>query len=121
MTGQRNLNREAQFLAYAAGLDDDAFVRHATDRLRSGQRLYGDRWTVLGPRQLLLELMEEAADLGAWGALLIQAVDSEESLSSADRERLRSAARCSARHGAQTHRVLERALQALHDGTEAAA
>lgn len=53
------------------------FATHALDRLASGEILYGSRWTELGVSRLLDEILEEAADIGAWGVLALQALDVE--------------------------------------------
>jgi hypothetical protein len=54
------------------------FAVHAQERLRDGQRLYGDRWADESMATLLTELREEAADLGAWGVLALQALSHAE-------------------------------------------
>ncbi|MGN6867073.1 MAG: hypothetical protein ACTHMY_01590 [Solirubrobacteraceae bacterium] len=64
----------------AAELDigRSGFAEHALSRLAAGEEAYGDRWSVIGLDQLLGELREEAADLGSWGVLCLQAVELEE-------------------------------------------
>ena len=54
------------------------FAAHAQERLRDGQSLYGDRWAGESVAALLTELQEEAADLGAWGVLALQALSRAE-------------------------------------------
>jgi len=76
----RDRRFEAGFLAVAARAHGQAgagWVRHARVRLEAGEESYGERWTTLGTEALLDELAEEAADLGAWGALARQALDLE--------------------------------------------
>jgi len=76
----RDRRLEASFLAVAArrhGEGGAGWARHARVRLEAGEDAYGERWTTLGTDALLDELAEEAADLGAWGALTRQALDLE--------------------------------------------
>jgi len=76
----RDRRFEAGFLAIAArahGQGGAGWARHAAVRLEAGEDAYGERWSTLGTEALLDELAEEAADLGAWGALARQALDLE--------------------------------------------
>lgn len=51
-------------------------VEHALMRLAAGERAYGDdRWATVTLDELLGELSEEAADIGAWGALALEALE----------------------------------------------
>lgn len=72
----RDPDREAAFIADAAtGLD--GFAGHVAARLELGEREYGSAWADRGARALVLEALEEAADLAAWLALADQALDAE--------------------------------------------
>lgn len=68
----RSRDVEQRFLARAAGTQHPEFVVQATRRLDLGQELYGDEWEGRSIESFLEELLEEAADLGAWAALAIQ-------------------------------------------------
>lgn len=71
----RDETAEQRFFEAAAGGQTPTFVAHATNRLELGQELYGDAWAQRGIAGLVDELLEEAADLGAWAALAIQTLD----------------------------------------------
>jgi hypothetical protein len=70
------------------GTADTKFVEHALRRLAVGQELYGDRWAGLGFERLLSELEEEAADIGAWGVLALQAVQTDPNVSDVMRDHI---------------------------------
>ncbi len=108
----RDLTREQQFLA-AAARGHDPFVQEATARLAAGEELYSDSWAWIGIRKHLVELLEEAADIGSWAALCDQAVDVDPQLSDVDRERVRSVLALAARRGAQAHEALSGVLRVL--------
>lgn len=109
----RELERERLWLERAelhAGRS--GFAEHATARLAAGERTYGDRWARLGLVRLLAELGEEAADLGAWSVLALQALELAE-LPPDSREyaatRLHAAILC----GAHAHHALSGASREL--------
>lgn len=105
----RDLEREASFLSTAAG-DHAAFVEHVAARLQLGEREYGDAWATRDLRELLGELLEEAADLGAWAVLAEQRL-STSSLTIGERDRVVAVLSLVARHGAQAHRLLIAAIR----------
>lgn len=75
MTARRDDLAELRFLLAAAhghGRAGRRWATHAQCRLRDGQRDYGDTWATRPVAELLAELREEAADLGAWAALAAQ-------------------------------------------------
>ncbi|MGC9221756.1 MAG: hypothetical protein ACP5H2_10465 [Solirubrobacteraceae bacterium] len=104
--------RERRFLAEAA-CGHAPFVTQALERLEAGEAEYGSSWAWIGVRRHLAELLEEAADLGAWAVLADQALDGELALSAAQREQLRQALRRVAALGAAAHRLLSEAAEAL--------
>jgi len=112
---QRDPDRERTFLAEAAR-GRHPFVEQATLRLNAGEEVYGDSWAWIGLRRHLTELLEEAADLGAWAALAAQALDLEPNLADADRQRIAGVLAATASHGARAHALLTAATSAL--GTE---
>ena len=109
---RRDPDRERAFLAEAAR-GHQPFVDHALARLDAGDELYGDSWVWIGMRRHLAELLEEAADLGAWAVLAHQALDHEPRLSAVDRQRVAGAVAAAARHGARAHAALTAAVTAL--------
>ncbi len=98
MSAQRDLSRERRFLRAAAPLAPP-FREHASRRLVTGEREYGESWATRGIADLLLEISEECADLGAWCALTEQALDLSD-IDPADREHVSAALLCAARMGA---------------------
>jgi hypothetical protein len=103
----RDVAREGAWLQRAeqrAGLS--AFAEHAARRLAAGETAYGDRWVGLGLERLLRELREEAADLGAWGVLALQALDRAPSVPGPTRERLARSIYTAIVWGAHAHRAL---------------
>lgn len=98
------------------------FTTHALRRLDAGQAAYGDRWATLGLHRLVHELLEEAADLGAWGVLALEALERDAaSLSDTQRRRLEGLLHAAIVAGARAHRELERALGFRPDGSGDAA
>jgi hypothetical protein len=115
----RNRYVERRWLEDAAAVVPSGFVQHARERLEMGEALYGDRWASAGIRQLLAELRTEAADLGAWSALTLQALDD---LGDDERAALVVQLRAVARAGAEAYAALEtanRLLDAAEDGSAA--
>jgi hypothetical protein len=108
----RDLHREHAFLL-DANRGPGAFVVHVEERLAAGEDTFGDSWMWIGIRRHLTELLEEAADLGAWGCLADQALDRENDLSDLHREQLRSVLVVAARRGASAHGVLSNALRSV--------
>lgn len=113
---ERDLDRERAFLTEAAR-GHKPFVDQATARLDAGEEIYGDSWKFIGLRRHLVELLEEAADLGSWAVLAVQALDTEPGLSDADRQRIAAVLAATASHGARTHAVLSTITRALSAGT----
>lgn len=112
---QRDPDRERTFLADAAR-GHHPFVEQATARLDAGEEIYGDSWAWIGLRRHLVELLEEAADLGSWATLAAQALDHEPDLSDADRQRIAGVLAATASHGARAHALLTAATSALGTG-----
>lgn len=82
------------------------FADHAERRLEAGERAYGHRWTEVGLPTLLAELLEEAADLGAWGVLALQALEAEPTLGAAERDLVEVALNAALMWGAFAHKAL---------------
>ncbi len=79
MSQQRDLACERRWLEDAErNSSPSGFAVHAQERLRDGQEAYGDQWAGESMARLLTELQEEAADLGAWGVLALQALSHAE-------------------------------------------
>ncbi|MEJ7824893.1 MAG: hypothetical protein WKF48_05665 [Solirubrobacteraceae bacterium] len=106
----RDRAREASFLEEAAR-GHSAFVLQASQRLEQGQAIYGDAWRQRGAATLVGELLEEAADIGAWGALAAQSLDA-----GGAHARARALLALAARRGAQAHAALTSAAAALVEG-----
>jgi hypothetical protein len=111
-TPARQAAREQRFLADAAR-GHAPFVAHAQARLEGGEELYGDSWAWIGIRRHLTELLEEAADLGAWATLADQALDRDSEVSDQHREQIRAVLAVAARRGAQAHQALSAALRSM--------
>jgi hypothetical protein len=85
---------------------------HANRRLAAGERAYGNRWTELGVVRLLTELAEEAADLGAWGVLALQALEHDTGIRTTQRDAIANALHDAILYGAHAHAALTRARAA---------
>jgi hypothetical protein len=109
---RRDVARERAFLR-EAGRDREPFVEHAEARLARGEETYGDSWAWIGIRRHLTELLEEAADLGAWASLATQALEGERDLSELHRVQIGAVLVIAARHGAQAHAALSNALRSI--------
>jgi hypothetical protein len=112
MTAGRDLARETRFLTEGAR-GDRPFIDDAQARLAAGEDTFGDSWMWIGIRRHLTELLEEAADLGAWGCLAEQALERENDLSDLHREQIRAVLTTAAHCGAQAHAALTRARTSL--------
>lgn len=99
---------EREFLERAA-VDHEAFVEHVLARLELGEELYGDQWARRSVRDLLGELLEEAADLGAWGALTQQVLATE----MPGRASIAALVDLAAYHGARAHEALTLAIGSI--------
>ena len=108
----RDLAREHRLLTDAAR-GHAAFVTQAEQRLEAGDETFGDSWQWIGIHKHLTELLEEAADLGAWAALADQALDHEPTVTGTHRDQLRAVLAICALHGAAAHRSLTQALQTI--------
>ncbi|PZS12462.1 MAG: hypothetical protein DLM64_04870 [Solirubrobacterales bacterium] len=103
----RNLTLEHERLAGAeqqAG--ESGFAAHAERRLEAGERAYGHRWAQVGLPELLAELLEEAADLGAWGVLALQELEADATLRAADRDLIEVGLNAALMWGAFAHKAL---------------
>lgn len=115
---RRDESRERFWLERAElGAGRSGFAAHALMRLAAGEDAYGYRWRDTPLDELLAELTEEAADLGAWGVLARQALEHQTWASDGDRiaRRLHAAIHC----GAQAHLELVRARRELYAGSRA--
>ena len=110
--GTRNLGLERSWIGEAGRGLDERFTSHVHRRLAMGDQMYGDRWQALGLERLLTEITEEAADLGAWAVLALQALDLTEAGSS-ERRALAGGLMVAARAGAQAHAAIVEAAEAL--------
>jgi hypothetical protein len=113
MGAERDQRREARFLGDAAR-GHDPFVVQAQARLAAGEEIFGQSWAWIGIRKHLTELLEEAADIGSWAVLAVQALDREQ-LADAERDRIRAVLELAARRGAQAHAALTAGLDSLRD------
>ncbi len=109
MSAERDSVREQAWLE-AAEQDAGAsgFACHVVERLLAGESVYGDRWATVGLRKLIAELMEEAADLGAWAVLALQVLGEQ-----AERDLVASALRAAILWGAYAHHALALGLDHL--------
>ena len=113
---RRDPARELAWLHEAVrdlGIGDAAFVDHALRRLALGQELYGDRWTELGFDRLLGELEEEAVDIGAWGVLALQALETDPCISDAMRDHIALVLHVAIAFGACSYQAITIARQDL--------
>lgn len=104
----RDEPRERHWLEHAemqAGRS--GFSRHAAHRLAAGDHAYGDRWARRELAELLAELSEEAADLGAWGVLALQALELQH-LPNLVQRQIADRLHATIRLGAHAHRELVR-------------
>jgi hypothetical protein len=111
-TPARQALRERAFLTEAAR-GHAPFIAEAQARLEAGEELYGDSWAWIGIRRHLAELLEEAADLGAWAVLADQALDRDHELSDLHRQQISAVLAVAARCGAQAHQALTTALRSV--------
>jgi hypothetical protein len=82
----RDGSRERPWLELAElSAGRSGFLEHALMRLAAGEHAYGNRWAHMGLDHLLRELTEEAADIGAWGVLALQALEHHPSAHDVDR------------------------------------
>lgn len=93
------------------------FTEHATQRLDAGDAVYGDQWAGRGVDELLIELGEEAADLGSWGVLARQALELETALEPDARAQIAIRVERAIELGAHAHRELVRARLELKRAT----
>lgn len=124
MTGprhkMRNLELEYCWLEGAEAVAGrSGFAEHARNRLAAGELAYGNRWAELELADLLVELCEEAADLGAWGVLALQALDLDRTLSELGRPTIAARLHGAILTGARAHHELERARTELHRALQA--
>jgi hypothetical protein len=111
----RNESRERFWLQGAErGAGRSGFASHALMRLAAGERAYGDRWAGMGIDHLLGELSEEAADIGAWAVLALQALEREGELGASDDEWIAARLRAAILWGAYAHYEVLRARPELH-------
>jgi len=108
----RDRDHEGVFLGRAAA-GHTPFAVQASERLERGEMLFGDGWRERGIAELVRELLEEAADIGAWGALADQAVDDAEPASAT----IVAALTIAAWHGARAHEALTLAASVIEAPT----
>jgi hypothetical protein len=89
------------------------FVCHVIRRLEDGEREHGDRWRSMSVERFLVELKEEAADLGGWALLANQRLAD---LGPDERASTRVALVTAIRHGAAAHAALDEAASRLGGG-----
>lgn len=97
----RDLDLEQRWLIEAAEGDTSGWAAHATERLEQGEREYGS-WVGRTVGGLIEEAAEEAADLGGWGALVLQALEGLE-LDVRDRQLAEALLTVAATHAAKAH------------------
>jgi hypothetical protein len=97
------------------GLGGEAFVEHVLRRLASGQKLYGDQWAEAGFEGLLSELEEEAADIGAWGVLALQVLETDPRVSELMRQHLGILVKVAMTLGAASYQALKLARDDLEE------
>lgn len=113
LTSCRDPRAEQRWLVVAElSAGQSGFTRHALMRLDAGQQAYGEGWTARPVDELLGELAEEAADLGAWGVLALQALELGR-LDRTVRARIADLLRDAILAGAQAHRALVDARREL--------
>lgn len=115
MSAHRDQRLERAWLTEAARAGGaPTFAEQALLRLADGESAYGDRWAELSLARLIDELAEEAADLGAWGVLALQALrrdaPPDDPVGAAIASRLHGAILA----GARAHRDLDQARADLH-------
>ena len=98
MSVERDPERERRLFCVVGPLA--AWRRHASERLEAGEREYGNSWAPRPLEELLWEIMEECADVGAWAALALQALELRSDLGDGDREFVSKALQDAARYGA---------------------
>lgn len=103
---QRDENRERVWLDLAE-LDagESSFADHANRRLAAGEHLYGEWWARRTLGELVDELSEEAADLGSWGVLALQALEHLD-IGGAQRDLIATSLQATMLWGAYAHRAL---------------
>ncbi len=103
---QRDENRELVWLGLAE-LDagESGFADHAHRRLAVGEQIYGDQWARRTLGELVDELSEEAADLGSWGVLALQALEHVD-IGAAQRDLIATSLQAAMLWGAYAHRAL---------------
>ncbi len=115
----RDPKREDDWLSLAelrAGRS--GFTEHALMRLAAGERAYGDRWAARTVDELLGELTEEAADLGAWGVLALQALSAKDAAGGRRSRRVAEQLEAAITCGAEAHSLLIQARRALAERDE---
>lgn len=116
----RDVSREWRFLDQASYGTRSGFAKAAAARLVQGEQSFGDRWKTLTLEQFARELEEEAADLGAWAVLAVQALDGLD-LEDVHIARLDGLLTQVARAGAQALSAVNAIRAVLDDATAAAA
>jgi hypothetical protein len=111
-TAARDLTRERRLLTEASR-GHQAFINQAQERLEAGEELFGSSWAWIGVRKHIVELLEEAADIGSWSVLADQALDLDPNVTDVHRQQTRAVLAIAARRGAQAHEALTTALRSL--------
>jgi hypothetical protein len=91
-----------------------AFHDHATARLRAGAILYGDASYQRPVRELLGEILEEAADIATWGAITVTVLERDSPpIRAADRAQVSAAIADATEHAEAAYLVIADAIQVL--------
>lgn len=87
-----------------------SFESHVTRRLVQGSREYGDRSYERPLSDLLIEILEEAADIAAWGAIAATVLARSENLDDTRRRAIAHALESAEHHAAAAWRCVTDAL-----------
>jgi hypothetical protein len=102
----RNVAQEVKWLEHAElEFNTTSFSEHALRRLDAGAADYGDRWVTTSIEKLISELAEEAADLGGWGVLALQAL-ARSDLGGQERDEIATNVLAAIAFGARAHREM---------------
>jgi hypothetical protein len=91
-----------------------AFRDHTTARLEAGAIQYGDASYQRPVRELLDEILEEAADIATWGAITLTVLDRDSpQILTGDRESIHAAITAATGHAEAAYQLITDALDAL--------
>jgi hypothetical protein len=95
-------------------LDAAVFRDHATARLEAGSIQYGDASYHRPVRELLGEILEEAADVATWGAITLTVLERDSpQIPAGDRTSIHTAITTATGHAEAVYHLITEALQAL--------